>query len=118
MPPRTKIVTVAVASMAPIPVPISTTIAVPVTAFVPVAAATFSIPAPIIAIVPTFSALLPVEPTDVTVTIAAIPPSIGIAIVLRQHGVISERVGCTGGAAKCEEGTGGKKDSFHFSVSQ
>ena len=121
MPGNTELVSVPIAIAAPVPIsiPISTTIAVPVTAFVSIASPAVSIPATIIAIVATFSALFPVEPTDVTVAVAAIPPSIGIAIaiVLGQQGSIFDSVRRAGRAGKREEGTGCKKDSFHVSGS-
>jgi hypothetical protein len=92
-------------------------IAVPVTAFVAVAPAAISIAATIIAIVATFSALFPIESTDIAIAVVAIPPSVGIAIVLGQDGASFDRVRCARRAAKREEGTGCKKNFFHFSVS-
>ena len=110
MPQRTKIVPVAVAST--VPIPVSASIAVPVT--VAVASPPVSIPATIVAIVAALATLFPVESTDIAIAVAAIPPSIGIAIVLGQDGAVFDRVNCAGRAVKRQEGTGCKKDLFHF----
>jgi hypothetical protein len=83
--------------------------------FVAIAPPAIPISPPII--VTALAALFPVESTDVAIAVAAIPPSIGITIVLRQDGAIFDCVRCAGRAAKREEGTGCKKDCFHFSVS-
>jgi hypothetical protein len=116
MPGTTEFVSVSIAIAMPVPisVSVSTPIAVPVTAFVAVASPAVSITATIVAIVAALATLFPVESTDIAIAIAAIPPSIWIAIILRQDGAGFERVSCAGRAAKRKEGNGRKKDLFHF----
>jgi hypothetical protein len=116
MPPSAKLVPVSIAIASPVPVsvPISAPIAVPVTTFIAVASPAVSIPAAIVAIVAALATLFPVESTDIAVAVAAIPPSIGIAIVLGQDGAIFDRVSCAGGAAQGEERASCKQELFHF----